>query len=124
VTGCGRSTALYLDGAVHVDVRDVGPGGSTTATVWGYTYCAEYGGSFYEWEGPLTWVGETLAGTLTRTDNPARPPVAMVITQSDGQYLLTASVPFTYYIYLLDGSCTGPVNTFTHQANGLVMQAE
>lgn len=123
-TGCGYSATLSIDGTVHHEVAVDGDG-PANARVWAYVYTQEYGSLYYEWEGTLAWNGDVLSGTLTRTDNPARPSATVTIVRDPGgNYELTASAPFTYRLFELDGSCTGPLQTFTHAVTGISMTAE
>ena len=123
-TGCGLSASLYLDPSVQISVTNDGTG-DPQCTVSAPAYTPEYGSNYYEWQGTLTWNGDTLTGTLPRSNNPGRPPAEVTITVApDGRYLLTASLPFTYYVYLTDGSCTGALHTFTYEPSGVEMQSE
>jgi hypothetical protein len=124
-TGCGSSTSLSLDSLIHFVVYNDGISGTTTVTVTVDVYSPDYGSGSYMWQGPVTWNGSALTGSLPRTDNPSRPPLPLTITQnSSGQFILSATVPFTYYIYITDGSCTGPVETFNYQVNGVVLSPQ
>jgi len=120
-TGCGFTGTVYLDPAAEFTVTNDGT--DVECTVYAPVYTPEFGGSSYEWSGTLTWNGDTLSGSLPRIDNPIRPPATVTITTApDGRHLLTATLPFTFYVFATDGSCDGPLHTFNHQTTALEMQ--
>jgi len=121
---CGYSTGLSLADLVHFQVSNNGSG-QTTATVSADVDADAYGEAGYGWQGTLDWNGSSLTGSLPRTDSPGRPAVSLTITRnSAGSYIASATIPFTYHIYLLDGGCSGPLLTFNYRINGLVLTRE
>ena len=123
-TGCGLSASLYLDPSVEISVTNDGMS-DPECTVSAPAYTPEYGANYYEWQGTLIWNGDALTGTLPRTSNPNRPPAEVTITFApDGRYLLTASLPFTSFVFLTDGSCTGSLHTFTYGPEGVEMESD
>ena len=38
--------------------------------------------------------------------------------------VLTATGPFTFCMYLTDGSCTGPIQTLNYQVNWQILEAQ
>ena len=121
-SGCGLSSQLSLADAITVEVYYDGASDSITGTVSGVADSPEYSTLYYYWQGALTWNGTSFTGFLDRTDNPARPSLFLMVTrQTNGQYLASTSVPFTYLLYRLDGSCTGPLYTFDYALDGIVL---
>ena len=125
-TGCGFSAQLSLGDLVYFEVDNNGGSGPTIATVNGTVNDeTDNNTMYYTWQGKVTWNGSAFTGSLPRTDNANRPSLSLTITpNAGGQYILNVTVPFTEYLYNLDGSCTGPVETFNYQVNGVVLSPQ
>ncbi len=120
-SGCGESGPFEMNGAVHIYLDYDSGTNEALARITGSggTYLGDF---FYEWEGPVSWDGVSFTGQLSRTENPARPSATIQITQlPSGAFSADVTVPFTHRFYKLDGSCTGPLQTFTFSANGVRM---
>lgn len=124
-TGCGFTAQVSLGDLVYFEVDNNGGSGPTIATV-NATMDDSDGNTFYDtWQGAVTWNGSAFTGTLPRLDTANRPSLSLTITpNTSGQYILNTTVPFTEYLYNLDGSCTGPVETFNYQVNGVIMSPQ
>jgi hypothetical protein len=121
-SACGISSDLFLDGTISIQLSNDGSGDPTTATV--SADCDDSLGDYlsYSWQGNMTWNGSAFTGSLARTSNANDPAVTLTVTLgTDGQYTASATLPFTYYVYITDGSCTGPLNTFNYSVSGVPM---
>jgi len=121
-SGCGFSASLYLDSVVSITLINAGSGNPTVANVSADCDSSQGDVFSYSWQGDMAWNGSQFTGTLTRTENPSRPALQLTVTlQSNGHYTAALSVPFTFYVFNTDGSCTGPLNVFHYPLNNILL---
>jgi hypothetical protein len=78
---------------------------------------------FYTWRGTMTWNGGALTGVLVRQDRSDRPSMTLTIRpDEEGNFFASMVVPYTFVLYLLDGSCTTAVTTFDYPLNQVPLQ--
>lgn len=114
-TGCGFTSSLYLSGQVAIQMHYNAATRQATASV-NAVIGSDYGSFDDTWQGAMTWNGSAFVGSLVRVAN--RPTMLLTIRPTGGgAYVASGAVPFTMYLYNLDGSCTGPVETFPYSVS-------
>jgi len=122
LSGCTDTAQLAVGSKIGIRLDYDCEQRKGTATVTGEmdAYSANNGMSTlsFTWQGEMSWNGKDLTGVLVRQDRSDRPSLTLTISHDEqGNFFATTTVPYTYYLYLLDGSCTTPINTFNYSLN-------